>query len=365
MGGIESFSRGRHSHQMNAGELTIDWLRRVQLLVDEEWSVNIPNGFIWWAERNAQRIEVVGTESNADGEQGYLVRVKTEVLRNVVLTDKTLAAINLLMSTASMAGPVYDATTRVLSFSSLVRVHERIREWMSKLVSVAAMQQIVDAHLVGKSLPPLVGEFAESRHPANGLRTIPDELAVDFIPLVASAGAKASQWSATEFKRTVDKYMQMPPSLGATSGGQGLTVEFPFGDGSSLCRMLADQAHPRIGNGLFLLQSFPVDKMSDSNGTRLALELNSQELEQKPTGYGFGSYCYRDACIHFTGFVPNLAYREGLLPNFYFACAGRARAMALRFKNDDWSGATYRPKSAVERLLGLGHPDAGRRKRDR
>jgi hypothetical protein len=56
----------------------------------------------------------------------------------------------------------------------------------------------------------------------------------------------------------------------------------------------------------------------------LALSLNADELTRKPAGYGFGSYCYRDGCIHFTTFVPNAVHRPGLLPNFYYAGANRA-----------------------------------------
>ena len=47
---------------MNAGEETIDWLYRENLKVDEEWSIKLPEGFIWWADQNAQRIEIIGEE---------------------------------------------------------------------------------------------------------------------------------------------------------------------------------------------------------------------------------------------------------------------------------------------------------------
>jgi hypothetical protein len=35
--------------------------------------------------------------------------------------------------------------------------------------------------------------------------------------------------------------MMQPPSIGATNGGLGFTVEFPFGDESSLCQVMGDQ----------------------------------------------------------------------------------------------------------------------------
>ena len=137
-----------------------------------------------------------------------------------------------------------------------------------------------------------------------------------------------------------------------------MTVEFPYGDGSSLCEFSAGQPHPRLGKGLFCLQKFPVSGLSKSEGVRKALELNQAELNVRPVGYGFGSYCYRDGCISFNGFLPNLLHRPGLLPNLYYGCAARARVMSTRFTNNDWSKGfssrvTPKPKSAIERLFNL------------
>jgi hypothetical protein len=135
--------------------------------------------------------------------------------------------------------------------------------------------------------------------------------------------------------------MQKPPSLLATSDGSGVTVEFPYGDRSSLCEAKGNAPHPRHGNGLLLLQSFPVSVSSDSDGIKLALSLNRVELTEKPLGYGFGSYCYRDKIIHFTSFLPNAAYRKGLLPNIYFACGNRAREMSIRLMGSDWTPESF------------------------
>ncbi len=49
--------------------------------------------------------------------------------------------------------------------------------------------------------------------------------------------------------------------------------------------------------------------------------MNAQELVLAPAGYGFGSYCFSDDCLHFVTFLPNVAHRPGLLPNLYFSAA--------------------------------------------
>jgi hypothetical protein len=136
--------------------------------------------------------------------------------------------------------------------------------------------------------------------------------------------------SASAFADTVANFMRTPPSLMATDGGMGLTVEFPFGDASSLCQFIGDKDHPLHGKGLLILQRFPHEAPTEADGIRMALEFNRTEFNEHPAGYGLGSYVYVDDIICFTGFIPNLLLRDGLLPDLYYSCAGRAPAMSVR-----------------------------------
>ena len=338
---------------MNTGAETIEWLYSEQLKVDPEWSVHTPTGFQWWADKNAQTIEVIGDYDGQDGNTGYLISVRTDFLRSLELNERALTVINtVLMPFSSMAGPVYYPETRTLSLCSLISVHEGIKAWMNPFISVAATLQIGEARIMADMMSEVLGaEPAISGHPENGERPEPDELAEVIATLVAPRGKQPCQWPVAEFTSAVKQYMQQPPSLMATDGGLGFTVEFPYGDDSSLCRISGHQSHPRYGNGLFLLQSFPVAKLSDAEGAELALMLNREDLVQKPNGYGFGSYVYRDSMIHFTSFFPNFVYRPGLLPNIYFSSAQRARAMSVRLANRDWTPESFDLRhSAVGRL---------------
>ena len=76
---------------MNTGKQTVEWLFNEQLKVDEEWAVRTHNAFRWWADKNAQTVEVIGQEVGPDGDIGYIVSVRTELLRSVDLNDCTLA----------------------------------------------------------------------------------------------------------------------------------------------------------------------------------------------------------------------------------------------------------------------------------
>jgi hypothetical protein len=68
-------------------------------------------------------------------------------------------------------------------------------------------------------------------------------------------------------------------------------------------------------DAMMFLQSFPVEATSDADGVKLALSMNGIELTNRPFGYGFGSYAYRDSTLNFTSFFPNALYRPGMLPN--------------------------------------------------
>lgn len=338
---------------MNVGQQTIEWLYSEQLKVDTEWSVRTPKGFTWWGYWNAQTIEVIGEERGPDGNTGYLISVRTDLLKSLELTDKNLEIINLtLMSMASMSGPVYDSKQRTLSLCSLVRVHAGIAEWMRPLISLAATLQVCEAMAVGHTLEDVM--FAEeniSVHPQNGCRDGPDEMTqIDWM-VVQPQGNQPSKWHPREFQAAVDEYMQGPPSLMANAGGAGFTVEFPYDGISSLCQAMGDQPHPKYGNGLFVIQTFPVRGYSVVEGIKLALSLNAEELSVKPTGYGFGSYAFRDGSIHFTSFFPNALYRPGLLPNIYYTCAARAQAMAWRLAKKEWTADSFKPQ-----CIAIGRP---------
>ena len=179
---------------MDAGRSTVEWLYKEQLRVDDGWSVRRSDGFTWWPYRHAQHVEVIGSEAGPDGNTGYFVRVKTDFVRNSDLSEKALAGISVIMSSATMAGLIYEPETKLLSLSSLVRVHEGIRPWMSRLISVAAMLQAAEAHFITAAISDLLGgQSAESGHPENGLRPEPDELAKGFTPMVAAAGETGSE----------------------------------------------------------------------------------------------------------------------------------------------------------------------------
>ncbi|HPX37606.1 MAG TPA: hypothetical protein PLH92_07800 [Mycobacterium sp.] len=345
---------------MNAGEEVLDFLYTTQHQVDDEWAVKTPNGFTWWAGPFAQHVEIIGEETSPDGQTGYLIRIRTEMVSGVELTDELLAELNEgPMQFASMAGPVYDPETQMVSMCTLVRVHDGIVSWMKMLLSTAAILQLAEAQLFAEEFAANHGgQPAISSHPDSGLREDPDEMMYAAARIFSEDNREPFRLQEKDFDDLVEKYMMQPPSVGASAGGLGLAVEFPYGDESSLCQFFGDENHPLYGNGLLIVQRFPHRSPSVSDGIRLALELNREDLTEHPTGYGFGSYVYVDDMLCFNGFIPNLLLRDVVAPSLYFSCASRARAMSVRLTGQDWDENSFSlDRSALGRAVLAGEDE--------
>ena len=338
---------------VNIAEQIIDWLFHDQLRVDEKWSYLLPTGFTWWADRYAQTVEILGQETGPSGEPGYLLCVRTELLRELDLSETALEAINALpMRAASLAGPVYDVAARRLDLWSLARVTDDNGDWLRHLLAAAAVTQLAEARLLAPVLAEAAGALtATSEHPESGGRELGDG---DGITSAAGAfviaGDRSCAWAEAEFADAADN--PGPPVVAAAAEGLRFSGEFTFGDMTSQCRIVGDQPHPLYGNGLLVLQSFPIDidgasAEAEADGAKLALSLNAADLTGAPTGYGLGSYASGDGIINFSGFVPNALYKPGLLRALVASCAARAQSMAARFVDGRWDADRYSLDPAV------------------
>jgi hypothetical protein len=226
---------------------------------------------------------------------------------------------------------------------------------MTQVFALAAAMQLKEASLLAPLITEVVrGEPAYSGHPENGMRPEPDEMTSLVDQLVMPRGIEPSAYRGSEMAGLQDKFFGLPPVIMGNGDAKGFTVEYPFGKGSSLCQVKTDCPHPKYGNGLFLLQRFPMHGLDDASGRRMALEINGEQFTQKPSGYGFGSYVWQDGDLCFTGFLPNLLYKRGLLTNVFFSCAERAYHMSVKLLGKAWTAGSFKGrKSAGERLLDL------------
>ncbi len=340
---------------MHIGQQTIAWLHQMLTGGDRALSASLPEGFRWWPNNHAQTIAIVGEERGPEGEAGFLIGVRTEMLRGLVLNDTAAAALNtLVMPFASLSGPVYDPETQTLSLCTLARIYDHIATWMRVLLRAAAWMQAAEAPVWASALAQLLPAqeaLAPTSHQESQQQASARHAA--FIQELLKVG-KHPYWRPIEFQMLHQQFLQRPPVVFATVDRMGVGIEFPFGQKeTSLCEILADQPHPRYGYGLFLLQSFPAYDLTEQQGIRLAFELNALELTSQVIGYGFGSYVFRDSTLYFTAFFPNLLYRHDLLANLFFSCAARAQAISLRLTGCPWPEASFRvSRSAIGRMLG-------------
>lgn len=328
---------------MDAGQTTVEWLYTHALHVTPEWSKRTERGFTWWADKNAQAIEIMGVVNYTDGHVEYLIAAQTNFLRRVELTDEVLQTLNFSMfDYTSMAGLVYEEEVGHLRYCSLVKVREETHPWLDRLIGFSAALQIAESRVLAAQLGEVIGAQPNVVGPLErGTRPEPDPVAEIIHDLIIPAGRRPCLWPKEEFAAIVVKYGELYPSLHVRPGGNGFITWFPYGDRTSYCEVTGTHQHPWYGNGLAFLQSFEVKGLSDVAGSRLALALNARELSVEPSGYGFGSYSYRLGMVLFTTFIPNAAYQPGFLPNLFVSAVWRADEMNALLVGADFAGEPF------------------------
>ena len=340
---------------MYHGRDTIAWIAE-KLQIDEKWMVKKDSGFTWWSHRFAQNIGMAGVVQGPDGkgDEGYMIVVKTDFLRQVELNDRGYRVLNSFMKDVSLAAPVYDRTKKTISLVSQLSVHDGVQGWMQPILVIASLLHLIEAEAFGEQLAnELECEVNASGHPTHGSKEKADDIFTLAQEDFFLQGRGPARWTEEEFTDAVMRYMQQPPSLGATNGGKGLTAEFPHGHDTSLFQMNCDEKHPFYGSGLLLTQKFRYSPSSETEGYRKALEFNSTVVEQNQSAYGLGSFCYQDGILAYSAFFPNVLYNgPGLLPNFYYTSAGRAHLVSQLMGNPPWTAADFQKKeNAIERFF--------------
>jgi len=327
---------------MNPGQKVLERLYTRDLQCDPEWSLRSEKAFTWWPAQHAQTIQIEKEVSGPDGAKGYVVTIETDFLKEVKNRNpETELLVKTMMNFCTMASPLWIPEKGEIRLASQMLVNESTWEWGSSLLSQAALLQIFEAKTLANQSAEAIGAKNWISGPELGrIRENYDEMASLVETLFLPLGKTAGVWKEEEFSETVEKYMNKPPCILGTGGGSGLTGEFVFGEQTSLLRMHGDQKHPRMGNGLLITQTFPVAPMSETELFAHAVHLNLLEMAEGPWGYGFGSYRPKNNFLVHSAFFPNSSYQRGLIRNFYFGAAWRAREISKHFTNTDWTEET-------------------------
>lgn len=297
------------------------------LEIDDEWSSEIPRGFEWWGHRLKQRIWVSNGYDDA-GIEIFRVFINTDLIHKIDETkstvENTLAEIGVMASTAAM---VFDPKDRRLSFWSAITIHQDVAGWLTRLAVSFAILQISEAERIAAKLAGLIkGEPEFTRHRISGERPDADEMLGVVPSLFIPKGQDKSPWNGNgELNQIQDMFNE--GNCFSMGDDTGLTAEFPFGEQSSMMRVITNEPHRILGNGVGMFLHLPIRTTNDECSS-IACALNRAEADKSAVGHFLGSWCVKElgnfSVPAFAFFIPALLYQPGILTNLIMSMVQRA-----------------------------------------
>jgi hypothetical protein len=319
--------------------------------IDREWSVNGRRQFAWWGHRLAQRI---WADPPFDDEGIVITRLhaRTDLINNFRPDPRRLGDLAFLMRRASLSGLVRDTRhPDRLQLACSMYAHAESSEWVQRAFSLAVACQVDEAEGLVDGLAELLGgQVAASCHPQSGPRHVPDDMLGVLTSMVIPEGAGPSAFPGPYFEQA--REMMEQNCFLATGDESALTVEFPFGDFTSLCQMQTKEEHPWLGRGLLVRLTLPTGRGDDAERAEQALYLNGRELQELTRAHFLGSWCPSSHGLTYVTFFPNYWSRAfpGFVPLAAMGTRNRAHWAAGVFGVSWEPEATLRRK--VERLQG-------------
>ncbi|MFM8409884.1 MAG: hypothetical protein ACKOCT_06365, partial [Alphaproteobacteria bacterium] len=140
------------------------------LQIDDKWSIHSKRGFTWWSYRLAQYIEASRPKS-INGQSVSLVRVHTDILREVPDAAAATAIAGLANSSETLNAVVLDPTKKTLSERCTALVHAGNLDWMERILGFSAIFQNKAAHSRARPAAEATkASLAQSAHPVSGER---------------------------------------------------------------------------------------------------------------------------------------------------------------------------------------------------
>jgi len=327
----------------DVGDAVVENIFR-QLNIDEEWSTPIPRGFAWWAHRFRQRIWTTPAYDD-DGIVIHRLFAVTDAVRDVgVSANKVDMALGPLASMALGSAMVYSPPENVIRLWSAVTVHEEIAQWMGHLFASYAILQLIEAEQRAEAIAQFVnGAVDETAHPNTGPRVDPDEMLTVLDAVFRPMGAKPSPWNGNAELNQIREILNSGNCF-SMGDDTGLTAEFPFGEDTSMLRVITTEPHPVIGSGVGLFLHVPMWG-TEEDAAQIAGALNRAEADKQSMSHLLGSWCAKtigeSSLPVFAFFLPTALHQPGLLMNLVFSFAGRA----------NWVGSLLNPGSTTADVL--------------
>ncbi len=219
------------------------------------------DGFDWWPGHFRQSLRVSEATNDQLGMPTYKITATTDFVKN---TQASPAVVLRMIDALGKLAPCYSiriAPSELdgkITLISTAYLHKENAAWLPRFFSQIALLQPIDAQgLAAHVAPELEGDADASSPEADGELRDLDEILGVAAEIYAPIGQEANRWVGTgEFEQLAEAWGNTPTCFGS-GDATGLTLETPFGTDTALIRLITDQPHPRLGNGLLATLQLP------------------------------------------------------------------------------------------------------------
>ena len=311
------------------GAEALDLVRKY-LMVDEPWIEHGDRCVAWVGYRLRQEIRA---EKPYQDREFNLVRVSV----TVPIVDAVHAApdeVDSLLGDVNRyavgAMYLYDSSTKSIFSFVAVTLHTDTLDWRAKQLSILATCQLGFAETEADYLAHASrGEVARRSHPMLGQRKTPDEMLRFADSVFGREGNFPSRYSAKSEFESIERIIENINAVTWGASEDGIAIELPFDQGTSLISIHADEPHPLLGNGLTVNTFLRLEK-NPLILSKAAAKLRTREWAGECPTQCFGAW---GAIRHLNGvlflghtvFFPNVLYLGGIVGGIFVEARIRAQ----------------------------------------
>jgi len=311
-------------------------------------------GFSWWVGDFRQRI---WAEPAVDEEDGPVFKVcaATDFINDLDPGDTRLIdRVAKLSQSASTSSLVFDPVDRTLRHWTTITLYEDIGSWVFPLMIGSAYSQLAAVNSnCGDARQFFGGKPDQNSRPLRGPDSCRHARVESWGADCAEEGRNCSAWAGTgEFAEAVELLQR--GDMIVRQDGEGLIAGFPFSheqdtahgsesdlpaDSTAVFEMSTETPHSVHGNGLSTRLYLPL-ALPEELACHLCTVLNLLETREFTGSCLVGSWCREDGGLAFSGFIPNILYHPGMVPNLALAARTRTAWVAAKLGEGDRLEAT-------------------------
>lgn len=320
----------------NLGALIVEQIRE-GMVYDDAWN-ELEDGFEYWIGGHKQVVTWEGPFEQSAME-GWMVTVKTDFLREKQIARKgNVSSLGRLASALSFCGLVKAEKEGDWQLASSVLVHSGISSWIQRPIFQACTHQFIHCFDFLKPMPELKNHFnALTSSAGKGSdASLKSSLTEQTMQLIGREEDDGKELIAYEFNQLISSF-QAPPCVLCNGDESGMTAEFPFESQTQLLTV-KEKYHQRFGKGLEILLRLPFEAEPEQL-SKLAFELNENELEEISPSYFLGSWFFDESVgptLAFLHFIPFAYLQPNILTNYVNQFRTRAEWVDQVLNEADW-----------------------------